>query len=162
MRYLVRSIKYFISYMVFLAVILLLLILFGAADWDFSTLFRDGKDSLWKIAALFAAVAAVYPKIGFTARTFTTQAGKKEIMDTAVAYMKQLGYAEEKGYTMDRQGQGSVSFRQENFISRLSRMYEDRIIITAGDGTVTIEGLRKDVVRICGGLEFRMNTEDRQ
>ena len=107
--------------MVFLAVILLLLILFGAADWDFSTLFRDGKDSL-----------------------------------------KQLGYAEEKGYTMDRQGQGSVSFRQENFISRLSRMYEDRIIITAGDGTVTIEGLRKDVVRICGGLEFRMNTEDRQ
>lgn len=142
--------------MVFLAVILLLLILFGAADWDFGTLFRDGKDSLWKIALLFAAVAAVYPKIGFTARTFTTQADRKEIIDTAVAYMKQLGYV------MEKEGQGPMSFRQENFAPRLSRMFEDRVTITVVDGTVAVEGLRKDVVRICGGLEFRINTEDRQ
>lgn len=142
--------------MVFLAVILLLLILFGAADWDFSTLFRDGKDSLWKIALLFAAVAAVYPKIGFTARTFTSQAEEKEIIGTATAYMKQLGYV------MEKDEHGSMSFRQENFAPRLSRMFEDRITITVADGTVAVEGLRKDVVRICGGLEFRINTEDRQ
>lgn len=142
--------------MVFLAVILLLLILFGAADWDFSTLFRDGKDSLWKIAVLFAAVAAVYPRIGFIGRSFTTLAGEKEIMDTVRAYMKQLGYV------LEKESQGTLSFRQESFTSRLSRMYEDRITVTAEDGKVCVDGLRKDVVRICGGLEFRINTEDRQ
>lgn len=162
MRYLVRSIKYFISYTVFLAVILLLLILFGAADWDFSTLFRDGKEALWKIAVFFAAVAAVYPKIGFTARTFTTQAGGKEIRETALAYMKQLGYAEEKGHETDRQGRASMSFRQESFTARLSRMYEDRITVTWTEGSLIIEGLRKDVVRICGGLESRLGAEDNQ
>lgn len=142
--------------MVFLAVILLLLILFGAADWDFSTLFRDGKDSLWEIAVLFAAVAAAYPKIGFIRRSFTTQAGEEEAMDTARAYMKQLGYV------LEKESQGTLSFRQESFTSRLSRMYEDRITVTAEDGKVCVDGLRKDVVRICGGLEFRINTEDRQ
>lgn len=156
MRYLIRSIKYFIYYMVFLAVILLLLILFGAADWDPGTLFRDGKDSLWKIAVLFAAVAAVYPKIGFTARTFTTRAGEKEVRGTALAYMKQLGYV------LENEDCGIMSFRQEGFTSRLSRMYEDRITIKDEEGKVTVEGLRKDVVRISGGLEFRINTEDMQ
>lgn len=142
--------------MVFLAVILLLLILFGAADWDFSTLFRDGKDSLWKIAVLFAAFAAVYPKIGYTTRTVATQAGEKEVMDTARTYMKQLGYV------LEKESQDTMSFRQESVTARLSRMYEDRITFKAGDGKVCVDGLRKDVVRICGGLEFRINTEDRQ
>lgn len=156
MRYLIRSIKYFIYYMVFLAVILLMLILFGAADWDLGTLFRDGADSLWKIAVLFAAFAAVYPKIGFTARTVTAQAGKKEVIDTVLAYMKQLGYI------LEKEEQGIMTFRQTSIPSRLSRMYEDRITIRYEEGTVSIEGLRKDVVRISGGLEFRINTEDRQ
>lgn len=142
--------------MAVLAVILLLLILFGAADWDFSTLFRDGKDALWEIAVLFAAVAAVYPKIGFIRRSFATRAEKKEAMGTVRTYMKQLGYV------LEKESQDTLSFRQERFTSRLSRMYEDRITVTAEDGKICVDGLRKDVVRICGGLEFRINTEDRQ
>ena len=51
-----------------------------------------------------------------------------------------------------------MSFRKTG-ISRLTRMYEDRITLSAKGGTVEIEGMRKDVVRLAMGLEslFRRN-----
>ena len=39
-------------------------------------------------------------------------------------------------------------------VGRISKMYEDRITLVAGkDGVVELEGLRKDVIRLCMGIE---------
>jgi hypothetical protein len=36
-------------------------------------------------------------------------------------------------------------------------MFEDRITVTASDGMIEMEGLRKDVFRLSTGLEYRLN-----
>ena len=68
MKYLIRAVKYFFSIIVIMAIILCALVLIGAAEADISTMFRNGYDSLWQIALLFAVISAVYPKFGFVAR----------------------------------------------------------------------------------------------
>lgn len=154
MRYLVRSLKYFICFAIFFTAVLLALILFGAADWNMNSLFREGTDALWKIAVLFALVAAVYPKVGFARRELGLEEGKTAERDVISGYMKQLGYVPETGAA------DNMTFRQARTSGRLARMFEDRITFSFfPDGKTVIEGLRKDVVRIAGGLEFKINRE---
>ena len=130
------------------------LILFGAADWDLNSIFREGTDALWKIALLFAAVAAFYPKIGFISRQLALNGGKAADRSVISEYMGQLGYVKETD-AGDR-----MTFRMEKTSGRLARMFEDRITITfSTEDGVAIDGLRKDVARIAGSLEFRFNSE---
>ena len=56
-------------------------------------------------------------------------------------------------YSLEKAKPGMMTFRHDGTVSRLSRMFEDRITITATEGGVTVEGLRKDVLRIASGLE---------
>lgn len=154
MRYFIRSLKYFVSFVIFFAAVLLALILFGAADWDLNSIFREGTDALWKIALLFAAVAAFYPKIGFISRQLALNGGKAADRTVISEYMGQLGYVKETD-AGDR-----MTFRMEKTSGRLARMFEDRITVTfSSEEGVVIDGLRKDVVRIAGALEFRFNRE---
>ena len=69
---------------------------------------------------------------------------------------------EEKGYRLEKEDGENLTFRLKNPINRLSRMYEDRITFTRTVSGFQLEGLRKDVVRIVYGLEykFRHNEED--
>lgn len=154
MKYFIRSLKYFVSFVIFFAAVLLALILFGAADWDLNSIFREGADALWKIALLFAAVAAFYPKIGFISRQLALNGGKAADRSVISEYMGQLGYVKETD-AGDR-----MTFRMEKTSGRLARMFEDRITITfSTEDGVAIDGLRKDVARIAGSLEFRFNSE---
>ena len=68
MRYLVRALKYFVQLMVILTIIIAILIVAKVVDSDISQIFVNGWDSLWQIALLMAAFAAVYPKIGYVRR----------------------------------------------------------------------------------------------
>jgi len=73
-----------------------------------------------------------------------------------------FAYMEEKGYRLEKEDGENLTFRLKNPINRLSRMYEDRITFTRTVSGFQLEGLRKDVVRIVYGLEykFRHNEED--
>ena len=147
MKYFIRSVKYFIYLSVLIVIIMALLVLIKAVEPDIGTMFRNGYDALWQIAVLFAAVAAFYPKIGyverFAASSIDWESSRSEIKK----------YMENHYYSLEKAKPGLMTFRHNGTVSRISRMYEDRITITSAEGGVTVEGLRKDVLRIASGLE---------
>ena len=152
MKYFVRALKYFIYFILLFLVIMLLLVFTGAAEGDIATMFRGGYSALWKIAAIFAVISAIYPSVGFIRKEAMIPGDLDRSGGAINEFMKG------RGYVLENETPGSMSFRKTG-ISRLTRMYEDRITLSAKGGTVEIEGMRKDVVRLAMGLEslFRRN-----
>lgn len=147
MKYLIRSVKYFIYFSVICTAIILALILIGAVEGDINAIFEEGYSSIWKIAIFFALVAAVYPKLGFITRRLELEKPWEQIRTDAVAYMK------ERRYDLENETPEKVTFRFHGAAGRLSKMYEDRITLSHTPEGWLMEGLRKDVLRISFGLE---------
>lgn len=150
MKYLIRSVKYFIYLVVIISLILAILVLIGAAEADISTMFRNGYNALWQIAILFAVIAAIYPKFGFITRDVIMTGTLVENTDRVRNYMAS------REYVLESENGNVLTYRHRGFISRLTRMFEDRITITLLEGGgATVEGLRKDAFRIAAGIENR-------
>lgn len=151
MKYLIRAVKYFFSIIVIMEIILCALVLIGAAEADISTMFRNGYDSLWQIALLFAVISAVYPKFGFVAREAMFPGSWEENKEKIKDYM------ESRNYSLEHEEEGEMRFRHRGVLNRISRLHEDRITISSQFSGAVIEGLRKDVFRIAAGLEYNLN-----
>ena len=156
MKYLIRSIKYFFYFALLTSLIVAALVATGMAQGDINELFDGGYEALWKMALLFAAVAAVYPKVGFITRTVPTQNEWKEIRQDVITYLK------ERQYDFESENGQTITFRHKGAINRLTRMFEDRVTLTLTDGGFNMEGLRKDVFRLATGLEYRLNPQQEQ
>jgi hypothetical protein len=151
MKYFIRAVKYFFYFAFLTTAIVLVLVATGMASSDINELFEGGYNALWKMAIFFAIVGAVYPKLGFISRKMYIQKGKDEIRDAAVEYMS------ERSYGFESETPDSMTFRYRGTIGRLTRMYEDRIILTRTEDGYIMEGLRKDVMKLATGLEYRLN-----
>ena len=150
MKYLIRSVKYFFYFAFLTTAIILVLVLIGAVEGNIEGIFEDGYNSLWKIAAFFALVAAVYPKFGFVTRKLDTGTDWDTVRNTAKAYFK------EKPYKIENETSDSVSFRRRDPIGRMTKMGEDRITLRKTDEGYVLEGLRKDVYLYAAGLEHTL------
>lgn len=150
MKYLIRSIKYFIYFSVICALIVSALVLIGAVEGDINAIFSEGYGSIGKIALFFAAVAAVYPKVGFISRSICSDKEWQDIRNEVIGYMK------ERGYELESENAGTVTFRCRSIAGKLSKMYEDRLTMTKTGEGFQLEGLRKDVMRLAMGLEHRL------
>ena len=64
-----------------------------------------------------------------------------------------------RGYVLESEDTGTMTFRKKG-VERLTRMYEDRITLTARIGGVDVDGMRKDVVRLAMGLESRFRRRE--
>ena len=153
MRYLIRSIKYFFWFVCIFALIMLVLVIMGTAGGDISSMFRGGYSALWKIALIFAVIAAFYPKFGFARQVLASEEGIPPDRQLIREYMLSRGYIPEKDEA------GLMTFRCKGTSARLSRMLEDRITFTQEADGMQVEGLRKDVVRIVSGIMHRMRTD---
>lgn len=151
MKYFVRAVKYFFYFAFITTAIILALVLIGAVEGDINAIFDGGYSSLWKIAAFFALVAAVYPKVGFIRRDIPSGRSWDEIKAEATEYLR------ERRYILESKSDDSIAFRCRSTASRLVKMNEDRIIITYSPEGCEMEGLRKDVLRLATGLEHRLN-----
>lgn len=151
MQYFIRSIKYFFYFSILTTLIILSLVLIGAVEGDINTIFRGGYDALWKIAILFAIIAAVYPRLGFIRRRLYADGEWEHVRNVAA------GYLGEHRYMIESEKEGSISFRCKGIASRISKMYEDRIILSKTEDGYVMEGLRKDVIRLAAGLEHRLS-----
>ncbi len=149
MRYFIRAVKYFFYFTAIFILIISVLVLTGAAEGDISTMFIGGYSALWKIAVFFAIIGAIYPSVGFMKRIAATSCSWEENKDKIIAFMTN------RGYVLETSGIGTMTFRKTG-VSRFTRMYEDRITLTAKIGGIEVEGLRKDVIRIVTGLESRL------
>ena len=154
MKYFIRSVKYFFYFAFLTTAIIFALIAIGAVEGNIDTIFEDGYNTLRKIAIFFALVAAVYPKFGFITREIETDRSWEEVRDTAAEYLKAARYVPE--YESD----DTITFRFSSMAGRLTKMFEDRITITRTPEGYYMEGLRKDVLRLASGLEYKFQKEE--
>ncbi len=153
MKYIVRAVKYFIYLIVLLTLIIAVMVLAGFVESDVSKIFVNGYDSLWQIGLLMAVFAVIYPRFGFSTRTAHFY-GTPEEADAALRNVMDL-----HGYKLEKEEDGVKCFIKRSPVSRLLKMYEDRIVVTHTAAGLEMEGLTKDMVRLASGIEAA-NRED--
>ena len=148
MKYIVRVLKYFVFITVVMALILLVLALLGFVEKDVDSMFRNGWNSIWQIALMFLAVAALYPRFGFCKRGAIIPGAYENIRPGLIHYMAR------RGYELEKEEGENLSFRLKSPLQRfLKLLFEDRITFTRDRAGFYVEGRTKDVVRIVSGLE---------
>ncbi|MBR5199378.1 MAG: hypothetical protein IKW20_06065 [Bacteroidales bacterium] len=150
MQYFIRAVKYFFYFAILTTLILLALVLIGAVEGNVETMFRDGYNAIWKMAIFFVLVAAVYPKFGFISRRLYIDGDWDTLRSTAITYMT------ERRYILVSESSDAVTFRCKDLTSRISKMYEDTVVLKKTEDGYVLEGLRKDVIRLAAGLEHRL------
>ncbi len=154
MRYFIRSLKTFVYFLLIFVLIVAVFVITGMTEFDIETMFRDGYRSLWQILGILVLIAAVYPKVSYvkaTPRVHTSLSSSK---------VQIAGMMQEFGYEQEKDADGIMTFRLKSAGGRLSRKFEDRIIFGEEANRITVEGLRKDVVRIVSRMEYRMNDRE--
>ena len=157
MKYLIRALKYILYFAVMFFLIVGIVWLFSsqkAAGLSFTDLFKEG--SLPKIALLFVAIAAIYPKLSFYKREIHLNGDFTKYAEVFDEVMQAMDYERET------QEPGCVTYRKKGAYARLTRMYEDRITFDTTGNPVIAEGYRKDLVRIVSAIGFRLRQENRE
>ena len=149
MRYLLRSLKYFLTICAITALLLWVLGLLGLVGRDVDTLFEKGWTSVGYILLMFAAVSLVYPKLKYTRRPVFLPGETAEIRPVVEREMAA------RGFRIERDGDEELTFRRADFAPRLNRFFEDRITFTRVADGYEVEGLTRDVVLIVNSLAYR-------
>jgi predicted membrane protein len=152
MKYLIRSVKYFLSFALifFLIIVILVLTTDGATLATVfspeSGMFKAG--SFPKILAFFIAVAAIYPALSYVKKeTFVT--GTYQENEEAIRMV-----FENYGYELVSEDNETATFRLRSKFTRLMRMYEDPITITKGESPLILSGYRRDIFRLASGIQY--------
>lgn len=153
MRYFIRSVKTFIYFFLIFVLIIAVFVISGTAELNIETLFRNGYTSLWEIFGILVLIAAVYPKVSYVKSVPHISGNLSSNRVQITEIMHGLDYVTEK------ESEEKMTFRLKSAAGRFSRRYEDRITIEAAGSVLTVEGLRKDVVRIISRMEYRLNRE---
>jgi hypothetical protein len=148
MKYFIRSVKYLFYFSFMCGIILVVTFHLGnpVEGYTLMDMLLVGG-SIYKMLAFFVAVAAVYPALGFQNKPVYVSNFKehrKEIVDLF----------ENANYVIDNESATSITFKLRNPFLRVLRLCEDHITIDYSENPVTIEGLRKDVLRFGRGIEY--------
>lgn len=157
MRYLTRALKYLVYFAVIFFIIVGIAFLFSsqkAEGLSFAGLFKEG--ALPKIALFLAAASALYPKLSFHKRELYLNGDFTKYAEMVDEVMKSLDYKPEKKEA------GCVSYIKKSAYARLTRMYEDRVTFETAGSPVTVEGYRKDLLRILSMINYRVRQEGRE
>ena len=146
MKYLIRAVKYFVQLTVILSLIIAILIVAKVVDSDISKIFVNGYDSLWQIALMMAAFAAIYPSFGYGRRRVVVPGSDDEIIPLLDRVMNAYRYEREQ------RSDGRICYRKASVSDRILRLWEDRISVERLATGFELEGYNRDVVRLAGAL----------
>lgn len=152
MKYLVRSLKYFLYLLIILALVIAALIVTGLVEADFETMFKNGYDSYWQIALVAAVLAALYPRMGYSTRTAHLYGEPADVKARLDHVMDLHGYRLSKDL-----GEEGLRYVRRSGLSRALKMWEDTLTCRITAPGVEIEGPTKDLVRIVSGLEAQID-----
>ena len=151
MRYFIRSVKYFIQMAVILTLIIGIMMTAGWVDKDIDKAFSQGWTSVGWIALMLAGFSALYPMLGYRKRTLDASgAGEDPLAKVQEAL-------EERDYILEKQQHNRAIFRSRSVYNRITRLGEDRITATLEGGTLTLEGLARDLARISFSVERKLS-----
>ena len=148
MKYLIRSVKYFFYFMI-LCVLFVTIVYYATEHKDGVTLkmlFTEGG-SIYKMLAMFAAFAAIYPAVGFQKKEIYVSNFKENKREVIALFLN-------ANYQIKEETDTTIVFSIKNPLIRAFRMCEDEIIIDFSGNPVIIDGLRKDVLRFSRGIEY--------
>ncbi|MGM9791283.1 MAG: hypothetical protein ACI3Y4_02625 [Candidatus Cryptobacteroides sp.] len=154
MKYILRSIKYFVYLAIMLAIFIAALLALGFIEGPIDNIFKNGADSLWQMALIVAAFAAVYPMLGYGKRNVRIYGEPEQVWPEIVDFMNGRGYILAEG-----DGRGA-KFRLASKLKRILRMGEDTITFTRTIGGYTLEGRTKEIVRLDTGLTQKFEPKD--
>ncbi len=150
MKYLIRSVKYFIHFTLLMVFIILALVFIGAVEGNISEIFEDGYNSLWKIAGFFVLIAAVYPKVAFITRRIDVEADWSQVRSSVTNYLEQ------RRYIIETDEGDKVTFRLSRLTDRISKKGEDRITLGRTAEGYMLEGLRTVVIVCASTVETEL------
>lgn len=152
-KYLVRSVKYCLYLAVILCLVIVILSLAGWVGTSVEAIFKNGWKSLGQIAVLLLVFAAIYPRFGFAERSLLLPGSDEDLQDGVLSFMQ------DRGYRLERTDGSDLFFRLRSPLSRLTRMFEDRISLRRTATGYEVEGPSKDIVRIVSGLDYRFHRD---
>ena len=147
MKYLVRAAKYFLYLALILTLIIAALVLLGFVDGDIDTMFTGGVSSIWKMAAMMAALALVYPGFGYGSRELRLPGDPAESRSSVVRVMEGRGYR----LCKELDG-GGFTLVKRSPLDRALKMWEDTLTFTPSLGGWSVEGHTREVVRAISAL----------
>jgi hypothetical protein len=128
----------------------------GMVSKDVSVAFQHGWTSVWWILGLFAVMSLAYPFFGYQKRTVRINGDPALARDGIVEALKI------RGYVLDCEKDGALTFKLSSPVNRAFRMWEDRISLKPVLGGFEAEGLSRDLVRVVSSIEhyFREKSND--
>ncbi len=140
-RYFIRATKYLVRVIFIFVVVFTLMYLTGqsAISPDMLSEFFTSKETIIMMVVLLALVL-VHPKLGYVKRSFD--------VDLSVNYDKVLNMFAVSGYSLECDDDEKMVFRATGSFNRFMLLGEDAIIIDKKAFPTTIEGNRKNVVRV--------------
>ena len=146
--YIVRAAKYLSWLALLFALVFALMVSTGTsrvgAGEALHELFGSSRGMLMIVAIV--VLALLYPRFGFTRRSVRAdlRADRERILQTLHA----------SGYSLAAESEGEMTFRASSPLKRALLLWEDRITVTADGDSITLDGIRKEVVR----AEFRLRS----
>ena len=154
MKYILRSIKYFVYLAIMLAIFIAALLALGFIEGPIDNIFKNGADSIWQMALSVASFAAVYPMLGYGKRNVRIWGEPEQVWPEIVDFMNGRGYILAEGNAQN------AKFRLASKLKRILRMGEDTITFTRTIGGYTLEGRTKEIVRLDTGLTQKFERKD--
>ena len=140
MTYVLRAVKYFCACCLLAAAVVAGLMICGQSRFGFDDM-PALAEHVGMMLACFAAVAALYPKIGFTRRKV---AG--DLSDEGRATL--LHAFAEAGFEPVGEAEGVLRFRAKSFARRLRTFFDDEIRVTQEGAWLVLDGHRTEVLRV--------------
>ncbi len=141
-----RAVKYMVRLLVLVFALIAVMVATGmartGADGNLADVFMTPKALL--LFAIIVLWSLVYPKLGFIRQPLKMDfnAGKEQIQKVF----------SDNGFVLVEQKDNEMIFRMSSPLRRTLVLWEDRIVVSATDGGIEMEGMRKEVARI----EFRL------
>ena len=149
-RYIISSVKYFLYLIIIMTLLLAILVLLGLAEADPAEIFVGGYSSYWKIGLAFLALAAIYPRFGYS---------KNEIISGVELKPLILSVMDSRGYKLRSEEGDTMVFIKRSPLDRALRMWEDAISFTKTEAGYDIEGHTKEMVR-CRSAILNVSSEE--
>lgn len=149
-RYIIRSVKYFLYLIIIMTLLLAILVLLGLAEADPAEIFVGGYSSYWKIGLAFLALAAIYPRFGYSKNEIISGVELKPLIHSVM---------DSRGYKLRSEEGDTMVFIKRSPLDRALRMWEDAISFTKTEAGYDIEGHTKEMVR-CRSAILNVSSEE--
>ena len=143
MKYVIRSVKYFLAFCVlYVGVVYLSIMTSKGMDlsvWQYIVAaFATTKGKM--LGAAVVVLSALYPRMGFMTRRVECD------MEQERDYLLQMFAV--AGFSLKEESEGRMVFRADNILSRLVMLFEDEITVEQYGQWIDITGIRRGVAKV--------------